>query len=173
MLLCRAQGSPCSKACPSILWLPQDLPCLRHPVWWAHRIRLSLRPLLALTFYEWCKTAPSQGNLHVKQRQSKRKTHVISQGSESLEMGISGVHMSGMDTGNGERNISRAEMSEAQCLVVLHKRSIILGEAESSGLVSQLPKLWGVLEDYLGYDSSICYRNREVVNPVTLDAVGN
>lgn len=56
-------------------------------------------------------------------------------------MGISGVHMSGMETGNGERNISRAEMSEAQCLVVLHKRSIILGEAESSGLVSQLPKL--------------------------------
>lgn len=46
-------------------------------------------------------------------------------------MGISGVHVSGRETGNGE-NISRAEMSEAQPLVGLHKRSIIFGEAESS-----------------------------------------
>ena len=47
-------------------------------------------------------------------------------------MGLSGVHISGMETGNGEGNISRVEMSEAQPLVGLHKRSIILGEAEPS-----------------------------------------
>lgn len=47
-------------------------------------------------------------------------------------MGISGVHVAGMETGSGGRNISRAEMSEAQPPVGLHKRSIILGEAESS-----------------------------------------
>ena len=47
-------------------------------------------------------------------------------------MGISGVHVSRKETGNKERNISRAEASEAQPLVGLPKRSIILGEAESS-----------------------------------------
>lgn len=141
--------------------LSQALPWLQHPVWWAHKTRL--RSFLAPTFYD-LKQHPPRGICMLNKDEVREKTLLLAKRNESLEMGISGVHVSLKETGNGKEYISRAEMSHGHSpWWVWHKRSILLIEAAPSlGLFPSFCRSEGVLKDIPSYDSSICHRNRVV-----------